>query len=152
MLLIGQSVAYISNEDLIWKIYKETIYQKNQIIKFNMGYITKQRILNLHIVKDWKTFKWMFTIISHKEMKIKITLRFKLIPFGMAKISHPSEVTNHSGEDMEQEEQSSIADVSVVLDSHWGTQYEVPQKRNAKKPCLVQKKEGKKWEMEKGRE
>ena len=51
-----------------------------------------------------------------REMQIKTTLRFHLIPIRMAKIKHLS--TTHAGEDVEEGEHSSIAGGSANWYNH----------------------------------
>ena len=55
-------------------------------------------------------------------MNIKTTLRFYLTPVRMAKIDN--KVTGHSGKDVEQRENSSIAGRNTILHSHHRNQYD----------------------------
>ena len=56
-----------------------------------------------------------------REMQIKITLIFHLIPIRIAKIQNKG--TAHAGEDVEQEEHSYTAGGNAHLDNHYGNQF-----------------------------
>jgi hypothetical protein len=56
-----------------------------------------------------------------REMQVKTTLRFQLIPVRMAKIKK-NQVTADAGEDVEKEEHSSIAGGIASLYNHSGNQ------------------------------
>ena len=53
-----------------------------------------------------------------REMQIKMTLRFYLIPIRMAKIKTQATATADAGNDMEKEEHSSIAGRSANLNNY----------------------------------
>lgn len=58
--------------------------KKNKPIK--IGYTNQNRILHQGISNGWETPKEMFSILTHREMQIKSTLRFHLTPLKMTVI------------------------------------------------------------------
>ena len=72
-----------------------------------MGYRAKCRILNRVTLNGQEALKGMFSVLVTKEMQLKTTLRFHpdtLLEWLRSK----TQVTAHAGEDVEQEEHSSI--------------------------------------------
>ena len=70
-----------SDTELIFKIYKEfkKLYSKKSNNQLKEGYRPKQRILNRRILNVQEALKEIFNILSHGDMQIKMTLKFKLI-------------------------------------------------------------------------
>jgi hypothetical protein len=86
-----------------------------------MEYRCKRRILNREISNGQETLKEMFLVI--KEMQIKMTLRFPLIPIRMANIKPSSDT--HAG--IGQGEHSCIVGGSANSHSYFGNQFVVSQ-------------------------
>jgi len=59
---------------------------KNQTTQSKVGYRTKHRIHNRRISNGWETLKEMLKILSDHGMQVRMTLRFHLTAFRMAKI------------------------------------------------------------------
>ena len=85
-----------------------------------MGHRTKQNSHQRETSNGQETVKEMFNILSHQ---VKTTLRFHLIPIGMAKIKKKKSRKAHACEDVEQGENSSIAGESINLYNHYGNQF-----------------------------
>ena len=63
-----------------------------------MGYRSKQRILNRANSRQWWEFyKKCSTFLAIREMQIKTTLRFYLMPFRMAKTNKRSDSSSWPG-------------------------------------------------------
>jgi hypothetical protein len=71
--------------------------QKQKKKKQKMGCRAKQRILNWGILHGSEAPKEMFSILSHREMQIKTTLRFYLTPVRMAEIKNSGDSRHWRG-------------------------------------------------------
>ena len=85
-----------------------------------MGYRTKQRIYNRNAQMAEKHLKKCSKSLVIREMQIKTTLRFHLIPIRMAKIK--TQATEHVDEDVEKEEYSSLVGGIANWYNHSGNQ------------------------------
>jgi hypothetical protein len=92
-----------------------------------MGYISKQRILNMGISNGHKALKEMFNILSYQGNANQIDFEIPFKTVKMAKIKKIS-MTTHAGRDVEYWDHTSIGGGSTNVNSHIGSQYAIYRK------------------------